>query len=190
MTYSRVLPIPETQTALVVGATTKHDDETDNDQTHDCDEFDGRKPELGFTEDSDCDDVQKQDNDEEDGNPDGIMDRRLPVFQQDGSGSGFSSDQNGVCVPIIPPRRKRKGRIHKAFDKVRDGNALHGQVSDDFCQVVHDIPDDDHHGQVSHEQRGGTDQGKDSTGSHEETCSDSTAEGPANASVTSPSELH
>jgi hypothetical protein len=73
---------------------------------------------------------------------------------------------------------KSQTRVYKSLDKVWNCDAVHGEISDDFSQVVHNIPDHNHHAEIGHEQRRRTDEGENRARSNKQTCSDSTTESP------------
>jgi hypothetical protein len=99
---SRIVPVPEANSSLVVWTTAEHDDETEDNETHDSDELDGCEPEFSFTKDFDCDNVEEEHNNEKDGDPDSVVYGRFPVAQKDGTGGRFSCHEDCICVPIIP----------------------------------------------------------------------------------------
>jgi hypothetical protein len=55
----------------VVGSATKHDDEANNEQSEESDDLYRREDELSFTIDTDCEDVEADDEDDDESNPDG-----------------------------------------------------------------------------------------------------------------------
>ena len=58
--YAYILPVSKAKTTLVWRAT-EEDYDADNDQTDDGDQFDAREPELCFSEERNCDDVEDED---------------------------------------------------------------------------------------------------------------------------------
>lgn len=64
----RILPVPETL-AVMVGASTESEDESQNNDTTDSDDFETGEPELEFSEELDTEIVDNNDDDQDDGNP-------------------------------------------------------------------------------------------------------------------------
>lgn len=79
-----LLPVPEPN-GLVVWRSTAHDDQADEDETYDGEELDAGKPELCLTKDLDGEDVQRQVDAQDDGDPDRCRDGCLPIVEDDGT---------------------------------------------------------------------------------------------------------
>ena len=62
--------------------TTQIDNETENNETDDCDDLDGGEPELAFTEGAGAQKVDNDDDNTGDGNPYGIVGFGVPVCKR------------------------------------------------------------------------------------------------------------
>lgn len=71
--------------------TTQIDDETEDDETDNCDDLDGGEPELAFTEGAGTQEVDDDDDDTSDGNPCGIVDLAVPVCKRPQALSVFTA---------------------------------------------------------------------------------------------------
>ena len=74
-------PVAESETVMS-RSTTQIDNETDNNETDDCDNLDGGEPELAFTEGAGTQKVDGDDDDTGDGDPCGIVDLGVPVWKR------------------------------------------------------------------------------------------------------------
>lgn len=83
-----------------VRGTSQHDDKARDNEAHDGDELDAGKPEFRFSKDLDGNNVETDAHNEDDGNPDGAVDRGIPVVDQDSTGRRFGGDENGIRVPV------------------------------------------------------------------------------------------
>lgn len=148
---SRGLPVVESKHAVRFGSTAKENDDTKNDEAHDGDELDTGEPKFGLTEEADGDNVEEKNNHQNDSDPYCNIDTGTPVVNDDTSGSGFGTNENGICVPVIPTSGKTKTWVNKAINEVRNSNTAHRQIRDHLGKAVHHDPDKHHHGDVCHE---------------------------------------
>ena len=81
---TRILVVPEAS-PVMVGATTKGEHQTENDQTANNDNFQGREPELEFTKPPDTEVVNGNNDDEENGDKNAWIDfaARNPVLNNE-----------------------------------------------------------------------------------------------------------
>jgi len=63
-------------------STAQINDETENDETDDCDDLDGGEPELAFTESAGAQEVDDDDDETGDGDPHSIVDFLVPVWKR------------------------------------------------------------------------------------------------------------
>lgn len=159
----------------MIGPAAEEEDDAEDDETEDGDELNTGEPELGLSEEGDGDYVEQQDDEENHGDPDSDVDGSIPVVEHDCGRASLGGDQHGICVPVVPASGKRQTGVYETVYKVGDRDTLHGQVGDHLSEVVHDTPDDTHHGEVGHEEGCGTRVGKDTARAHEETGSNGTA---------------
>lgn len=77
------------------------DDDTAEEETEDCDDLDGCEAELGFTVYRYSEDVQANDDDNDDSDPDSLVDLALgiPEADDDGSGRDFGTKSDGTLIP-------------------------------------------------------------------------------------------
>lgn len=89
----------------MVRAATKHDDQSNDEQTEDSDNFHGGKDEFRFTVYTNGEDVQGDDDQDDDCDPDRRRDLAFCIPEvDDQSGSrDFGAESDGVLVPVIPP---------------------------------------------------------------------------------------
>ncbi len=76
-----IFPVTEA-TTVMIGPTTKIDNESHEKQADDSEDLDGCENELGFTVDGDSEDVKADDKHDDDGDPGGDIDapRTLPIL--------------------------------------------------------------------------------------------------------------
>lgn len=168
-----ILPVSKPE-PVVIGPAAEEEDDAEDDETEDGDELDTGEPELGFSEEGDGDYVEQQDDEEDHGDPDSDVDGGIPVVEHNRGSTSLGGDQHGICVPVVPASGKRQTGVYETVYEVGDGDTLHGQVGDHLSEVVHDTPDDTHHGEVGHEEGRGARVGEDTARAHEETGSNGT----------------
>lgn len=169
---ARIIVVVEPAHPRLVGPAAKEDDPADDDEATDEDELDTGKPELGLAKVAHGDNIEGQHDEQDDGDPDGNVDRDLPVLDDDASGDGLGADEHGVDVPVVPAGGEGETWVDETVDEVGDGDAAHGQVDDHLGEDVHDAPDDEHHGAVAHEEGGWAGVCEDASGADEEARSD------------------
>ncbi|SPQ18434.1 b29f935e-0d0f-448a-93c7-e4b30d5efc30 [Thermothielavioides terrestris] len=98
---ARVMPVMEPDRSAG-GCAAGHDDDAHDHQAEDRDELDAGEPELGLAKDRDGEDVQQQNHEQDDGDPDGRRDGRVPVLEQDGTGGRLCRNQDRIGVPVVP----------------------------------------------------------------------------------------
>lgn len=158
----------------MIGPAAEEEDEAEDDEAEDGDELNTGEPELGLSEEGDGDYVEQQDDEEDHGDPDSDVDGGLPVVEHNCGSASLGGDQHGICVPVVPASGKGQTGVYETVYEVGNRDTLHGQVGDHLSEVVHDTPDDSHHGEVGHEEGCRARVGEDSAGAHEETGSNGT----------------
>lgn len=140
----RVLPVAEPET-IMLRPTTPEQDERKNNQPHDTQDLDGRKPKLGLTVYFDGGEVQQHDNKQEDGDPDPLGDRGSPVLDNPGGRRTLGGHQDHVTVVVIPASSESQRRVYVPSDQIgrRPGTvgAVSGQEAHHLAQCAHDRVD-------------------------------------------------
>ena len=75
-------------------------------QSDDTEDLDGSKPEFCFTIDFDGEAVEGEDDDDGQGDPDGNMDGRLPVLDDQRGGCNLGRYSDGENIPVHPAHCK------------------------------------------------------------------------------------
>jgi hypothetical protein len=136
-----VLPILESDD-FTIGSTSGGQDDSQQDQPGDGQYLDGSEPELALPIDTRAGKVDGEDDDETDGDPDGVADllRRDPVVDQDGRGGEFGRENDR---PVVPTTRRAKdqytrskaGRLRRARKQnslVPTQSETHGRIDETF----------------------------------------------------------
>lgn len=182
----RSVPVFETND-LARRSTTGRDDDTEDDQTDNGEDLDGGEPEFGFTVGTGTEEVDKDDDEETDGDPDTIVDFGGPVVDQDGSGGKFGGENDGPVVPVVPApglsasrfwveyysHGERQSGVDESLGEfnVTPGN---GEVGNHLSEGDHDGETDGTHQGVTHPQTERTTVGQSTTGTQEQPCTDLT----------------
>jgi hypothetical protein len=88
----------------MVWGTTEHDNKRDNQQAKNSDDLDTGEDEFGFSVDANSKDIQGEDNEDDDGDPDGGVDLLLGIPERDQNGGSryFSTQSDGTLIPVVP----------------------------------------------------------------------------------------
>jgi hypothetical protein len=96
-----LFPVSETE-SIMVGTTTKEENNTEHDETEDSEDLDRTEYKLCFSEERNSNDVQCENDEQDDGNPDSDGYALSPVLDDNRGGGNFSGKQHREGVPVVP----------------------------------------------------------------------------------------
>ena len=116
------MPVLETESLLAWDATTV-DDQSQKQQSQDRNDLDRSEDKLCFTVDGHSEDVQREHDYDNEGDPSGHIDGlgTWPVLDDGGSGGNLSAESDGIGIPVVPTHGETHGIIDVACAKLGDG---------------------------------------------------------------------
>lgn len=169
---TRVLPVLDTNVALVADTTTV-DDNTKDDETNTGADLDDGEHKLDLTVSSNTEELNTNESDKEDGDPDSHVDIFSPELDGDGGSDQFKGEHSQPSQSVLPTHGEAPRRIDEAadvceegtVDGVEDSHLSQGQA----CAEKHDTDDE-----VTDEESSGATLLKGTTRTDEETSTDGT----------------
>lgn len=163
-----VAPVLETSD-ITIDASACHD-QTEEDESENDNDLDGRKPELQLAEVLDAEKVNGHDDDEEDGDPDTRIHSfgRDPVLNDQCSSSQLIGSGDDVFEPIRVSQRETKGRVDESVG-INGETTSSGEPGGHLAQSSHDHVDEETDDGVGDENGGGTGVGQRCSRSDNET---------------------
>ena len=176
----------------MVRTSTEHNDQTGKEQSDDCYDLYGCEDELGFSVNRDGEDVQKDDDDNDDGDP---YRRIVPNWSQEVSNSicllylllflipevdqksgsrDLGAKSNRAVVPVVPTDSKTKSGVCIASSVLRDSTGKR-EPCRHLSETLHHAEDGDTRDGITKEDRDGTGIGKSTGDTEEETSTDGTS---------------
>lgn len=104
------------------------------------DEFEQTRPELFLCIAQCAKDVDYDENQPEDGNPNGYAHSRVPILDSKSGNSQFKRQDDGPLEDVIPAHRKSPGRIDEA-SRVGVEPSGNREYDGEFSQSIYDIED-------------------------------------------------
>jgi hypothetical protein len=114
------LPVSKPETTLV-GTAAQIDDQGQNQESHNGDDLDTGKDEFGLTINADGKDVQRDDDDQDDADPHGLIDGIVPETNDDGGGRDLGTQRQRVRIPIVPTDGEPHRRVDVTSTVLGDG---------------------------------------------------------------------
>lgn len=106
--FHRTWMLPVSEPEPVTGwPSAKIDDESKDDQSHDCDDLDTRETKFGFSINSHCEDIQANHQNDDERYPSGNVDvhRTIPELYDDRRGRDFRAKSDGTLIPVLSPNK-------------------------------------------------------------------------------------
>jgi len=124
---------------------------------------------LGFTVRACAEEVDRDHDEQAQGDPDTVVDLGGPEVDQDSGRGQFGWQDDRPIVPVIPAHREGEGLVDEpgAESDVTTGD---GEVGDHLSERDHCGETDRSHERITHEQTERSTVGEGSTGTEEETC--------------------
>jgi hypothetical protein len=161
----------------MVWCTTKHNDQTENQETDHGNDLDGGEAEFGFAVDAYGENVQAKDDNNDDSNPDSwvVFLLLVPKINEEGSSRDLGAECNRILVPVVPSGCETKSWISVTSAVLWDST---GQ-----WQPCSHLPESLHHGKnsdtgngVAKEDGDGTSIGESLSDTKEQPSTDGTCE--------------
>lgn len=142
---TRVVPVLNTDVALVTD-TTAVDDNTEDDEANTGADLDDGENKLNLTVTADTKYLDNHEDDEEDGDPDSHVDIFSPEFDGDGSGDEFERKHGQPSKSVLPTHGETPRRIDEADDVGKEGTVDGVEDShlseSQACAEKHDTDDE------------------------------------------------
>lgn len=142
---TRVVPVLNTDVALVTD-TTAVDDNTEDDEANTGADLDDGENKLNLTVTADTKDLDNHKDDEEDGDPDSHVDIFSPELDGDGSGDEFERKHGQPSKSVLPTHGETPRRIDEADDVGKEGTVDGVEDShlseSQACAEKHDTDDE------------------------------------------------
>lgn len=124
-----MLPVSETNVALVGGSGSTVDGDTGDDETDDGEHLDGGKEELGFAVSPRSKQVDDNDDNEGDGDPDSVRVGGRPEVDQHGDGRDLGGQNDEPVVSVVEGESESPSRVNKSVGE-RKMTSLNRKVRD------------------------------------------------------------
>ena len=96
-----LLPVPKPK-SIMVGSTTKEENDTKNNKPQNRQNLDRTEYKLCFSKEGNSDDVEGENDEKDDGDPDSDRNAFSPVLDDDCGGGDFGGEEHGEGVPVVP----------------------------------------------------------------------------------------
>lgn len=172
-----VFPVSEAL-SVVIRASSKSENQTQNDKTHNGDNLDGRQPELKLSKELDTNGVDGDNDYQENGNPDSWIHlfSRQPVLDNKSCSSQLVRGDDDVLEPVGVSNSETKARVDESRG-VSGESIGKGQVSGHLSEGTHDKVNNKTNKRVSNENGAGSSINKSRTSSNNQTSTQSTTNG-------------